>query len=322
MKRRDAFTGALGLALALRNSEASAQAVAAGWQPRQPVRLIVPFAPGGATDAVGRILASKLEAQWPVPVVVENRAGAGTTIATALVARAAPDGHTVLLAPAPLTITPFLYPTLPYDVQRDLAPVTKLMSSPMMLVAGPRSGLRQLADLRSARGLACGTSGNGSLAHLLLELVKAQSGLDITHVPYRGAGPAMAALASGDVQLTWGAPSELSAAIQGGAVPLALTSPVRMPGPQPAPIFAEAGMPGVSGDAWYGLVAPAGTPRAAVLAIHAACVAALGAPDVLEALARQGMVPDVSGPDAFARFIAADLVRWEPVVRGAQLKVD
>jgi tripartite-type tricarboxylate transporter receptor subunit TctC len=295
---------------------------AEAWKPSMPVRLVVPFAPGGATDAVGRAFASRLEAIWGTPVVVDNRAGAGTTIGTAQVARAEPDGHTLLLAPVPLAIAHFLYANLPYDAVRDLAPVALLTRSPMMLVAGPRSGLKRFEDLRGARNLTCGTSGNGSLAHLLLELLKQRSGLEIVHVPYRGAGPAMAAIASGEVALTWGTPFELSAALQGGAIGLGQTGAARLPGLPEVPTFAEVGLPNVVGDAWFGIVAPGTTPPRIIDGIAAAAAAALASPEMQRALTSQGMPSDGAGPAAFATFLAAEMQRWGVVVRQAGLKLD
>jgi tripartite-type tricarboxylate transporter receptor subunit TctC len=287
-----------------------------------PVRLIVPFAPGGATDAVGRAFAARLEAVWSSPVVVDNRAGAGTTIGTALVARAEPDGHTLLLAPVPLAIAHFLYTALPYDPRRDLAPVALLARSPMMLVAGPRSGLKRFADLRGARDLACGTSGNGSLAHLLLEQLKLRSSLEIMHVPYRGAGPAMAALASGEVALSWGTPFEMQAALQGGALGLAITAPQRLAALPEVPSFNELSLADVAGDAWFGIVAPAATPAPVIDSLAAAADQALRSPEMQRALTAQGMPSESAGPAAFSEFLAAEMRRWGAVVQAANLKLD
>ena len=292
------------------------------WRPDRAVRIVVPVGPGSTSDAVARVLAGWLEAAWRQPVVVENRAGAGTTLGTAQAARAASDGHTLLLASAPFAIAPFLYRGLPYDAGRDFAPVALLTRSPLVLVAGSGTGIVRFGDLRRGRGVTCGTPGVGSLSHVTLELLKQRSGLNMTHVPYRGPGPAMAALAAGEVSLLFGSPFELATQIAAGAAPLAVAAAERAAHLPDVPTFAELGHPGIEARAWFGLLTPSGTPGRTIAALQAAVASALATPEVVGALDTQGMAVAPADPAGFARFLETEFDRWSEVVQRAGVRVD
>lgn len=255
-------------------------------------------------------------------MVVENRAGAGTTIGTAQVTRAAPDGYTLLLASAPFAIAPFIHRGLPYDAGRDFAPVALLTRSPLVLIAGAGTGVVQLADLQPGPDVTCGTPGVGTLSHVTLELLKQRSGLTVTHVPYRGPGPAVAALAAGEVTLLFGSPFELAPQIAAGAAPLAVAAAERAPHPPGVPTFAELGIPGIEARAWFGLLAPSGTPGRIIAALHAAVAAALAAPEVAAALGTQGMAVVPAEPASFGRFLNTEFDRWTEVVQRAGIRAE
>ncbi|WP_169747492.1 Bug family tripartite tricarboxylate transporter substrate binding protein [Belnapia moabensis] len=287
------------------------------WRPDRIVRFIVPVGPGSTSDSVARTVAGWLELAWRQPVVVENRAGAGTTIGTAQVARAAPDGYTLLLGSAPFAIAPFIYRDLPYDAGRDFAPVALLTRSPLVLIAGSNTGIAKFGDLVPGSDVTCGTPGVGTLSHVTLELLRQRSGLTVTHVPYRGPGPAIAALAAGEVTLLFGSPFELTPQITAGAVPLAVAAAERAPHLPSVPTFAELGVPGIEARAWFGLLAPSGTPEGIIAALYAAATAALAAPEVSNALDTQGMTVMPADPASFGRFLSTEFDRWSEVVRRA-----
>jgi tripartite-type tricarboxylate transporter receptor subunit TctC len=295
--------------------------------PDRPVRLIVPFPPGGSTDIVARLLAEALQGRLGQPVLVENRGGAGGNIGADLVAKAAPDGHTLLLsAPGPFAINEHLYRSMPFDPERDLVPVALVAAVPIVLVVPAGSPARSLADLiararREPGKLAFGSSSIGGTNHLAGELLKSSAGIDIVHVPYRGAAPAMTDLIAGNLDLYFdNMPGVLPQLRDGRIRALAVAGATRATALPDLPTMAEAGLPGFEASSWFGLAAPGGTPAALVARIAAAVRAALAEPGLRAKLAAAGAEPGAMDPDGFARFVAAERARWGKVVQasGAQ----
>lgn len=303
---------------------------AAPWVPDRPVRLIVPFPPGGVVDLLARALAPGLQERLGQPIVVENRAGAGGNVGAEVVAKAAPDGHTLLLSSTgPLAINAALYGArMPFDPEAAFAPIALALRTPMVLVVRADQPWRSLETLlaaaRAAPGrLTGGSAGNGSTPHLALELMKAMARVDITHVPYRGVGPAMTALLAGDIALMFDTLPLVMPQIRAGAVrPLAVTSARRSPALPEVPTLAEAGVPGYESSSWFGFVAPAGTPAAAIGAVAEAVAAALRQPEVVERFAAQGGELGGMGPAAFAAFIREEREKWTAVVRASGARLD
>lgn len=324
MKRR-AFAGAMALAgLGL-----GAQAQGTAYPGAKPVRLVVGFTPGGAADYVARSISDTLARNLGQTVVVENRPGAGASIATDLVAKAAPDGYTVLLAsPGSILVNPALNPRLPYTL-RDLAPVAKLTSSPLVIAANPASGIQSIQDLiaraRKAPGqVNCATAGNGSAPHLGAALFSQVTGTQMTLVPFRGGAPAIQSVVAGDTHVTFGTPPSVLPMIQQGRLKgLAVSARESSPMFPGLPGMAEAGLPEYGIDVWYGLFVPAGTPEAVIRRIFDAAALAVEQPGVKAALAREGTAVDLSrSPEQFAAFLDGDAKFWVKLVRDAGVKLD
>ena len=317
----------LGMVCAL---AAAAFAGAAGAQqyPAKPVRLVVPFAPGGSTDIIGRILAQRLAEGWGQPVVVENKPGAATTIGNDFVAKSAPDGYTLLLAPAPFVITQFIYPKLPYDGRRDFAPVALLATTPFVLVAHPAVPANDVQSLVALARTRPGTinyasPGSGSVPHLAMELFKARAGVDLTHIPYKGGGPAVSDVVGGQVALLFSPPIEVSQHVKAGRLRiLGATTARRLPTLPDVPTFEESGYPGYEVLTWFGVFVPAATPRDTVGRIAAEIARALEAPEVREKLGGQGADVAFRGPDEFGRFLAGEYEKWGLAVKAAGVKID
>ena len=313
---------AAGLCAAARPS--SAQTGAAGGWPSRPVRMVVAYPAGGSTDIVGRLLADRLGRLWGQPVVVENRSGAAGTLGADAVAKAAPDGHTLLLAASPeLAIARSTQRDLPYDPARDFAPIGLLAQSPFLLLASNALGasdLRELVALAKARpgGLNYASFGNGTSNHLVGELFKAAAGIDIAHVPYRGSGPMMTDLVAGNVQFAFetvaaGFPHARSGRVRA----LGAATPRRPPLAPDVPTFEEQGFAGFAGGTWIGLVAPSRTPAPVVEKIAADLdrLSMDGAfPREME---ERGLVPDARGPAGFGAFIEAEAAKWGDAARRA-----
>ncbi|MDO9711816.1 Bug family tripartite tricarboxylate transporter substrate binding protein [Paracraurococcus lichenis] len=307
-------------------------ATAARAQPAWPehaVRLVVPFPPGGSNDIVARLLAEALRERGGQPVLVENRAGAGGNIGADAVAKAAPDGHTLLLAaPGPFAINEHLYRSMPYDPARDLVPVALVAAVPIVLVVPAESPARTLRDLiasaKQAPGrLAFGSSSIGGTNHLAGELLKDMAGIDIVHVPYRGAAPAMTDLVAGRLQFYFdNMPGVLPQIRDGRIRALAVAGAARAAVLPAVPTMAEAGLPGFAASAWFGLAAPGGTPPALAQRIGEAVLATLTEPSLREKLAAAGAEPGSLGPAGFARFVAAERLRWGEVVRASGARAE
>jgi len=313
---------ALGLAVAAFTSVAAAQ------YPAKPVRLVVPFAPGGSTDIIGRIVAQRLAEGWGQPVLVENKPGAATTIGNDYVAKAAPDGYTLLLAPAPFVITQFIYPKLPYDGRRDFAPVALLATTPFVLVAHPAvpaSDVQSLVALARARPgtINYASPGSGSVPHLAMELFKARAGVDLIHIPYKGGGPAVTDVVGGQVALLFSPPIEVSQHVKAGRLKvIAATTAQRIPALPEVATIDESGYRGFEVLTWFGVFAPAATPRDVVGRIAGELARALDAPEVREKLGGQGAEVAFKGPEDFGRFLAGEYEKWGAAVKAAGVRAD
>jgi tripartite-type tricarboxylate transporter receptor subunit TctC len=296
--------------------------------PTHAVRLIVPFAPGGATDIIARTVAQKLAERLGQPVVVENKPGAGTTVGNAEVAKAKPDGYTLLFAPTPFVISQVVYPTLPYDAQKDFAPVSLLATSPFILVTNPSVPATSVAELVALAKAKPGTltfcsAGNGTVPHLAGELFKLRAGVDLVHVPYKGGGPAIVDLVGGQVNLMFATPIEVAPQVQAGRLNvLGTTSQKRLAAFPNVPTLAESGYPGFEVASFFGVLAPAGTPTGIVDKLAKDLAAVMELPDVREKFAQQSADANVQGPEGFGRFLVAEREKWSDIVKRSGAKVD
>ena len=301
----------------------AASAAAAGpVYPSKPIRIIVTYAPGGSTDVVARLLANPLTEILGRQIVIDNRGGAGGIIGTEIVARAVPDGYTLLFGTsAGLTINPLLQRKLPYLVERDFAPISLVVVNPQVLVAYPGLAANTIVELiklaRSRPGqINYASPGVGSPNHMGMELLKAMTGIDLVHVPYKGGAPASTDLIAGQVSLLFNSiPSVLQHMRSGRLKALAVGSAVRSPAIPEIPTVAEAGVPGFEYATWYGLFAPAGTPREIIARLNAAAGKALLAPELALPLRAQGSEPRPTTPEELARFMRVEHSRWERVVK-------
>ncbi len=316
--------GAIAWLLAL----SAATSIAQTW-PSKPVRFIVPFAPGGQSDAVARIVGQKLAEKWGQPVVVENKPGAATTIGADLVAKSPADGYTILLAPAPFVITQYAYPKLTYDSRRDFTPVSLLVTNPLVITVNPqrmpvKTPAEFVAAIKKEPGkVSYGTPGNGSLPHLAVELFRVQSGIDALHVPYKGGGPAVQDLVGGQTSFMFASPLEVMPNVKAGRLNvIAVTSAKRVPYWPDVPTLVESGYPNYESYAWFGVVAPAATPKDVVVKINADIVAVLKMKDVADNLAAQGADVAITTPEEFGKFLDAEHARWSQAVKAANIKIE
>ncbi len=319
---------AAALAAAALGLPAAAQGQPAPAWPAKPVRIIVPTSPGGGTDIVTRVLATRVGEALGQSVIVENRPGAGQVLGTEFVARAAPDGYTQLMAASAIVLNQVLAKQPPYDILRDFVPVTLAASLPHVLTVHPSLPVKSVKDLvalaRARPGqLNYSSAGAGTSLHMAMELFLSMAGLDVVHVPYKGAGPATADLLAGHVQLA--TPNTLTVAphLRSGRLrAIGVTGAKRAAALPEVPTIAEAGVPGYEAIFWYALFAPANTPREAVSRMHAEVAKALRLPDVGQRLAADGAEPGGMPPDAFAAFIRTELDKWAKVVRTAKITLN
>jgi tripartite-type tricarboxylate transporter receptor subunit TctC len=294
--------------------------------PARPVRLVVPYPPGGGTDTVARPLAQKLTESLGQPVLVDNRPGASEVIGTELVARAAPDGYTLLLTTNAFAINVALQPKLPYDSDRDFAPVSRLITTPFVLIANPQVRAATLPELiglaKSQPGkLNYASLGSGTPHHLAMEWLKLLAGVDIVAVPYKGVGPGLAAVVSGEVQLMLTGLTAGLAQVKGGKVrALALTTAARSPAAPDVPTVAESGFPGYDALAWYGILAPAATPGEVIARLNAEIGKALATPDLRERFAKIGVDPAPSAPGDLQQVIRQEMQLWAKVIKATGTK--
>ena len=320
MNRRALLAASLGLP-----SLAQAQGA---WQPSRPIQIVVPYAPGGATDLVARLMAPHMQASLGQPVVVENRGGAATQIGTELVARAAPDGHTVLLTAAPFAINVGLFPRLSYDPPRDFAPITMVMTNPQVLVVPAGSavqdipGLLELARSRTG-GLSFGSAATGSMGHLSMELLAARAGVPLTHVSYRSSAAALTDLVGGRLDGMFDNPATALPLVRDGRLrAIAFTGPSRSQAAPEVPTMIEQGLEGFTTLNWYGFFAPARTPAATLQRLHGAATAALRQPDIVTRLVREGTDPAPGAPEVLAAFVGREIETWSAIIRDRNIGPD
>ena len=317
-------------ALAVLSGTASAQPAGkpGGVYPSKPVRLIVPFAPGGSNDIMARIVAQKFSEALGQQVVVDNRAGGSGIIGTDLAAKAQPDGYTLLMMSLTFAVNPSLFRKLPYDTGKDLTPLTLVASAPLMLVVHPSIPAKSVKELvahakANPGKLNFGSGGPGTTPHLAGEMLKLMGGLQMTHVPYKGGGPALADLMGGQIQLMLeNIPSTLPLSKSGKLRALGVTALKRSPLVPDLPTLDEAGLKGYEIVGWNGLFVPARTPAGIVTHLHEHTVHALKQPDVRERLATLGAEGVGSSPDEFRAFVNAEIAKWAKVVKAAGLKVE
>ncbi len=297
--------------------------------PTKPVKLVVPFPPGGSLDLTGRLLAQKLTEAWGQTVVVENRPGAGGNIGADLVAKSAPDGYTILMgALSTHAVNPNLYAKMPYDAAKDFAPISLIAITPNVLVvnaASPVNNVREFIAYAKANPgkLSFGSGSTGSAGHLAGELFKVETGTDAVHVPFKGSAPAMQALLAGDTQFMFDNLASAMAQVKAGKLKaLAVTTAKRSPLAPALPTMAEAGLSGFDITTWYGLFAPAGTPPAIVAKWNADVTRILNSPDVHARLIADGAEPAPNTPEQFSQMIASELTKYARIVKISGAKVD
>jgi tripartite-type tricarboxylate transporter receptor subunit TctC len=297
--------------------------------PSKPIKLVVPFPPGGPLDTVGRTIAQKLSESWGQPIVVENKPGAGGNIGADSVAKAAPDGYTILMgALSTHAVNPSLYPSMPYDAVKDFAPITLVATTPNVLVVNPslpvHSAREFIAYAKANPGkLNFGSGSTGSAGHLAGELFNLETGARMVHIPFKGAAPATQALLAGDTQLMFDNLATATPHVKAGKLrALAVTTAQRSKLAPDLPTMAEAGLAGFDISTWFGLFAPAGTPRDIVAKWNAEVVKLLEAPDMRERLAAQGAEAAPTSPDKFAAFVASEARKYARIVKESGAKVD
>ena len=302
--------------------------LAQAW-PSKPVTVIVPFPAGGTTDIVARLTAQKLSEAWGQPVIVDNRAGAGGNIGSAMVAKAAPDGYTLLMGTVGThAINASLYDKMPYDVVKDFAPITNVAAVPNMLVVTPSLPVNSVPELiayakQNPGKLNMASSGNGTSIHLSGELFKVMTGIQMEHVPYKGSAPALTDLMGGQVQVMFdNMPSAIAHVKAGKLKAIAVTTAKRSPAMPDLPTIDEAGVKGFEAASWFGLLAPAGTPKEIVAKVQADVVKAMKTTDLTEKMGQQGAAAVGNTPDEFAAYIKAELAKWEKVVKASGAKAD
>jgi tripartite-type tricarboxylate transporter receptor subunit TctC len=314
--------------IALASLGPAANALAQGY-PGKPLRLIVPFAAGGTGDVLGRLIAAKLSEGLGQPVVLEFKPGAGTTLGTDFVAKSPPDGYTILLsASTTMSINASLYGKLPYDTLKDLAPVSLLASIPNMLVANlalPANTVQELIALAKASPgkLNYASPGSGTTPHLAGELFKTAAGIDLVHVPYKGAGPAIVDVLGGHVPMLFdNIPSVQPQVNSGKMKAIAVTSAKRSPAMPNVPTFAEAGLTGFEANSWWAILAPAGTPKEIIARLNAEVVKALNNAGIRERFLSLGAEPAPGTPEECAAHIKAEVGKWAAIVKASGARVD
>jgi tripartite-type tricarboxylate transporter receptor subunit TctC len=295
--------------------------------PNKPVRLIIPFPAGGSSDSQARILGQALAEEWKQPVIVEFKPGAGTTIGAAYVAKSPPDGYTLFQIANSHTISASLYPNLPYDAVKSFEPIALVAHSPMILVVHPGIKANSLADLinlakASPKKLNYGSSGSGVTPHLLTELLRLQTGIDVVHVPFKGTSPALTALLGGQVDFLFTDVTVVPLVESGRLRALAVSTAKRSPFLREVPTMAESGAPNFDTSNWTGLLAPAGTPREVVNRINTATLKALNSPAVRERFNKQGYETLGSTPEELLAHLNAEVVKYAKAIAAAGVRID
>jgi tripartite-type tricarboxylate transporter receptor subunit TctC len=303
-------------------------ALAADAWPQRSIRLLIPFPPGGAGDIVGRLLGAKLSTALGQQFVIDNRGGGGQVIATEITAHAPPDGYTLFLASVTHSVNPAFFKKLPYDTVRDFAPITLVADSPLVFVAHPSLNVSTIQELIAAAKarpgqINYGSSGPGSGGHLAVELLKSMAKIDLVHVPYKGAAPALVDLLAGQVKIVSTSPlAALPYVKQGRLRALAMTGSTRSHAAPDIPTVAESGVPGYHTSLWYALLAPARTPAAIITRLHDETVRALRTTDLTDQLYAQGADPVGNTPQELQQFIRSEIERWAKVVREGNIRIE
>lgn len=296
--------------------------------PNRPIRFIVPFAPGGTSDLVGRVLGAKISEGLGQTVVVDNRGGAGSTIGTQLAAKASPDGHTILVSHVGLAINETLYANLPYKALKDLAPVAKIGSTPNAVVVTNALPVKTIQDFiamakKEPGKLDYGSGGVGSTGHLSVALLEYVGGVKFNHVPYKGGGPSVAATAAGQVHFAIPALPTATPHVRAGRLRiLAVTGATRSPTMPDVPTVAEAAVPEYQFASWFGIFVPAGTPAAVISRLNRVIVQALEIADLREQLTRAGLDPEPSTPDELGKILRADVANWAKIIKAAGIPIN
>jgi tripartite-type tricarboxylate transporter receptor subunit TctC len=319
---------ALGTALLLLATHAKAQGQRTqATYPTKPVRMIVPFAPGGGTDIIARLVAQELSSAWGQTVLVDNRSGGGGTIGTQLATKASPDGYTMVLCSLGLAYAPALYPDLPYDPRKDLAPITRVASQPFVYVVTPSLGvssMKELVALAKAKPgeLRYGSGGAGGSSHLGTELLRTMTGIQLVHVPYKGTGPALTAMLAGEIHFQLIGISSVVPHIKAGRMrALAVSGSARSSAAPEVPTVAESGIPGYDFDVWYGMLFPARTPQPLVERVGRDINQALQSASLRERFVGLGVQAAGNTPDEFRALIAAEVAKWNQVAAKANIKL-
>ena len=326
MIERRRFLG-LAAASAIHPAFGITNAFAQAW-PNRPVRLVVPFTPGGANDTVARILAPQLSARWGQPVVIENKPGAGANIGIEAVARSLPDGYTVLITSTAMAVNRFLYPSLSYDSVADFAPVTLICSEPNIMTVPNTSTARSVSEFvqqAKARpgGMSYASAGRGTSLHLCGEMFKRMAGIELTHIPYRGSAPAFIDLISGRVDVMFSSSGSILPHVKAGKVrAIAVTASRRSPAIPELPTIAESGIPGFDVSSWFALFVPAKTSPEIVRTIHSGTISALSQMPVRGKFSEFGAVLIGSTPQELALHLDSEMRKWGPLIKEADIKAD
>lgn len=305
---------------------AFSSATARAGYPDRPIKIIVPFAPGGGTDIIARVLADAMSKDLGQPVIIENKPGAGTIVGTAAAAGSAPDGYTLVMATFAHAVNPSINSKLPYDTFKAFAPVALVARSFNIVVVNPKLPLKTLQDMiayakANPGKLNYGSFGIGTSAHLAGELFKNMAQVDLTHVPYKGAAPAITDLLGGQIELMFTTVASVASYIEGGQLrALAVTSAQRSPAFPDLPTIAEAGVPGYAAESWYGLYAPAGTPADAVARLNASVATAIRAGTFKKLETREGLTFASGTPEDFDRYVRGEAARWHDLVSAAHIQ--
>ncbi len=291
--------------------------------PSRPIRILVPFAPGGGTDLVARAVAIKMSDSFGTSVVVDNRPGGNANIGNELAARATPDGYTLLMTSSSLTINASLYKKLPYDPVKDFSPISLATNVPYILAAHPSLGVSTFQEFitlarAKTKPISYGSAGTGNATHLAMEMMKIVTKIDIVHVPYKGTGQALTDLLGNQIQAYWATmPPTLPHVRSGRLKGLAVGSLKRSKAAPDIPTVSELGYPGFEAGSWFGMLAPAGTPKSIIVRLNKEVVGALAAPELNERLSAEGAEPAGNTPEEFAAFIKNELVKWAKVTKAA-----
>ncbi len=327
MRHRNFAGWVLTAVVASASAAAQDRPPAATKYPERPIRLIVPFAPGGGLEITARLIGQKITEKWGQNIVVDSRPGAATIVGTEIASRAAPDGYTLLMITTTFVINPSLYKKLPYDPLKDFTPVTQLNSQPNIVVLNPSSPVNSVKDLialaRSKRGeLTFASPGAGSAPHLSAEMFKRMAGIEMIHVPYKGIPPAVTDVIGGRVTMLFTTTISAAPHINSGKLKaLAITSPKRLASMPNVPTIGES-LPGYEAQAFQGMVAPAGVPRAIIEKLAAEVMAIVKSRDIAERFAQDGAVAVGSTPDEFTAFLKSEMLKWAKVIKEAGIKLE